>query len=125
MTTANNHFPRPPYDNDNNTTDLSQEVDDYLAEWQYNHVDWGLEEPEQTPDTTAAQQPAATQESSPTHPAGWTLPIFIIAAAACILAAIWLTSWFVPIKLLLTAPILVFVGAGVNSVVQERKHYRG
>ena len=114
MTTANNHFPRPPYDNESR---LSQEVEDYLAEWQYNHIDSELEEPEQTP--------ATTQASAPTHPAGWTLPIFIIAAAACILAAIWLTSWFVPIKLLLTAPILVFVGAGVNSVVQERKHYRG
>ena len=117
MTTANNHFPRPPYDSDNHDSNLSQEVEEYLAEWQYNHIDSELEEPEQTP-------PAATQASAPTHPAGWTLPIFIIAAAACILAAIWLTSWFVPIKLLLTAPILVFVGAGVNSVVQERKHYR-
>ena len=118
MTTANNHFPRPPYDGNTHDSDLSQEVEDYLAEWQYNHIDSELEEPEQTP-------PATTQASAPTHPAGWTLPIFIIAAAACILAAIWLTSWFVPIKLLLTAPILVFVGAGVNSVVQERKHHRG
>lgn len=118
MTTANNHFPRPPYDGNNPDSDLSQEVEDYLTEWQYNHIDSELEEPEQTP-------PATTQASAPTHPAGWTLPIFIIAAAACILAAIWLTSWFVPIKLLLTAPILVFVGAGVNSVVQERKHLRG
>lgn len=118
MTTANNHFPRPPYDGSTPGSDLSQEVEEYLAEWQYNHIDSELEEPEQTP-------PATTQASAPTHPAGWTLPIFIIAAAACILAAIWLTSWFVPIKLLLTAPILVFVGAGVNSVVQERNHYRG
>lgn len=118
MTTANNHFPRPPYDGNTPGSDLSQEVEEYLAEWQYNHIDSELEEPEQTP-------PATTQASAPTHPAGWTLPIFIIAAAACILGAIWLTSWFVPIKLLLTAPILVFVGAGVNSVVQERKHLRG
>lgn len=125
MTTANNHFPRPPYDSDDNESRLSQEVEDYLAEWQYNHIDSELEEPEQTPDTTATQQPATTQDSSLTHPAGWTLPIFIIAAAACILGAIWITSWFVPIKLLLTAPILVFVGAGVNSVVQERKTFRG
>lgn len=118
MTTANNHFPRPPYDSDNHDSNLSQEVEEYLAEWQYNHIDSELEEPEQ-------QTTPATQASAPAHPAGWTLPIFIIAAAACILAATWLTSWFVPIKLLLTAPILVFVGAGVNSVVQERKHLRG
>lgn len=117
MTTANNHFPRPSYDSDNHDSNLSQEVEEYLAEWQYNHIDSELEEPEQTP-------PATTQASAPTHPAGWTLPIFIIAAAACILAAIWLTSWYTPIKLLLTAPILVFVGAGVNSVVQERKNFR-
>lgn len=118
MTTANNHFPRPPYDGNTPGSDLSQEVEDYLAEWQYNHIDSELEEPEQTP-------PAATQASAPAHPAGWTLPIFIITAAVCILAAIWLTSWYTPIKLLLTAPILVFVGAGVNSVVQERNRYRG
>lgn len=118
MTTANNHFPRPPYDSDDN---LSQEVEDYLAEWQYNHIDSELEEPEQTP---ATEQTHITPASSPTHPAGWALPVFIIAAAACILGAIWLTSWFVPIKLLLTAPVLVFVGAGVNSVVQERKNFR-
>nr|DAN67097.1 MAG TPA: hypothetical protein [Caudoviricetes sp.] len=124
MTTANNHFPRPPYDSDDNESRLSQEVEDYLAEWQYNHVDYELEEPEQPP-VVADQPPATTQDSSPTHPAGWTLPVFIIAAAVCILGAIWLTSWFVPIKLLLTAPILVFVGAGVNSVVQERKTFRG
>ena len=122
MTTANNHFPRPPYDSDDNESRLSQEVEDYLAEWQYNHIDSELEEPEQPPVVSA---PHITQESSPTHPAGWTLPVFILAAAAGILAAIWLTSWFVPIKLLLTAPILVFVGAGVNSVVQERKTFRG
>lgn len=124
MTTANNHFPRPPYDSDDNESRLSQEVEDYLAEWQYNHIDYELEEPEQPP-VVAGQPPATTQDSSPTHPAGWTLPVFIIAAAVCILTAIWITSWFVPIKLLLTAPILVFVGAGVNSVVQERKTFRG
>lgn len=124
MTTANNHFPRPPYDSDDNESRLSQEVEDYLAEWQYNHIDSELGEPEQPP-VVADQPPATTQDSSPTHPAGWTLPVFIIAAAACILGAIWLTSWFVHIKLLLTAPILVFVGAGVNSVVQERKTFRG
>jgi len=52
VTTANNHFPRPPYDGNNHDSGLSQEVEDYLAEWQYNHIDQELEEPEQTPATT-------------------------------------------------------------------------